>query len=110
MIDRSTTIWQSNQTQQLVAALLAIENSKVMQNFLRDVMTEKEIIEVSARLEAAKMLQKGAKYTNIVAKTKLSSRTVARISDWMKNGSGGYKTVLSQINEHHHHLPPARAE
>ena len=81
-----------------------------MQNFLRDVLTEKEIIEVSARLEAAKMLRAGAKYTNIVAATKLSSRTVARISDWLQNGTGGYDAALSVIDDHHAHIPPARAE
>ena len=70
-------------------------------------MTEKEIIEISSRLEAARMLQSGSKYVDIVAKTKLSSRTVARISDWMKNGCNGYAVVLGQTN-HHGHISPAR--
>ena len=78
-----------------------------MENFLRDVMTEKEIIEVSSRLEAARMLQAGNTYTDIVASTKLSSRTVARISDWMKNGCSGYAAALKEI--HHNHIAPARA-
>ena len=77
-----------------------------MQAFLRDVMTEKEIIELSARLEAAKMLSDGEKYTDIVATTKLSSRTVARISDWLRSGTGGYKDAIA----HHSHLWPARAD
>lgn len=110
MLDKSRTIWYTNQTQQFVTALVAIEDDKVMQNFLCDVMTEKEIIEISARLEAARLLQNGVTYTDIVKKTKLSSRTVARISDWMKNGSGGYKAVLNQLNAHHTHIPPASAE
>jgi TrpR-related protein YerC/YecD len=80
-----------------------------MQNFLRDVLTEKEITEISARLEAAKMLSEGQKYMEITQKTKLSSRTVARISDWMKNGCGGYGIVINQLN-HHQHISPARAD
>ena len=79
-----------------------------MQNFLRDVMTEKEIIEISARFEAAKMLSEGRKYTEIVTLTKLSSRTVARISEWLQNGCDGYRAALKTV--HHDHLSPARAD
>ncbi len=94
----STRIWESPTTLQLSQTLATINEAKTMQNFLRDVMTEKEIIEISARLEAARMLQKGARYTDIIEKTKLSSRTVARISDWLQNGYGGYKAALIHHN------------
>jgi TrpR-related protein YerC/YecD len=80
-----------------------------MQNFLRDVMSEKEIIEISSRLEAARMLQAGKKYIEIIEKTKLSSRTIARISDWIQNGQGGYEAALKVINTHHSHISPVRA-
>jgi len=96
--------------QQLVEALLVIDKATDMQNFLRDVMTEKEIIEISARLEAARMLKAGAKYIEITERTKLSSRTVARISDWLQNGCNGYQAVLKTINAHHSHISPASAE
>lgn len=95
--------------QQLVGVLSYINDAKTMQSFLSDVMTEKEISEVSARFEAAKMLRDGVKYTDIVAATKLSSRTVARISDWLQNGAGGYDAALELIDAHHAHIPPARA-
>jgi|GEM_PF-317656 TrpR-related protein YerC/YecD len=107
MLKQVSSVLQTEQAKQLASALVAIDDVKTMQNFLRDVMTEKEITEVGARLEAAKMLQSGAKYTEIIAKTKLSSRTVARISDWMQNGMGGYEAVLK--TEHHSHILPARA-
>lgn len=81
-----------------------------MQAFLRDVMTEKEILDISSRLEAARMLSAGEKYTTISKQTKLSSRTIARISDWMQNGKGGYKTAISLLGSHHAHTPPAHAE
>lgn len=101
-------IWQNKSTQQLAGVLTAISDKQTMQNFLRDVMTEKEIVEISSRLEAAKMLQDGEKYTDIVAKTKLSSRTVARISDWLQNGCNGYEAAISSI--HHDHMSPARTD
>lgn len=110
MSNNKTTIWKKESPRQLAEALLCIDNSTDMQNFLRDVMTEKEIIETSSRLEAARMLQAGNKYSDIVAKTKLSSRTVARISDWLKNGCNGYQIVLKDISTHQNHIPPVRAE
>lgn len=101
-------IWKDEKAQQLVEALLSIPDKSTLQNFLRDVMTEKEIIEISARLQAARMLTDGKKYTEIVATTKLSSRTVARISDWLKNGCNGYQAALKTV--HHDHTLPARAD
>lgn len=103
-----STVWKDTKSQRLAEALVSIQDNLTMQNFLRDVMTEKEIIEISARLEAAKMLSEGKKYTEIVAKTKLSSRTVARISEWLQNGCNGYQVALDAV--HHDHLSPARAD
>lgn len=103
-----STVWKDTKSQQLAEALVSIQDNLTMQNFLRDVMTEKEIIEISARFEAAKMLSEGKKYTEIVTATKLSSRTVARISEWLQNGCNGYQAVLKTV--HHDHLSPARAD
>lgn len=103
-------IWKNQYPQQLAQVLASIEDEATMRAFLRDVLTEKEIIEISARLQAARMLQAGATYASITSATKLSSRTVARISDWLQNGAGGYKTALKVIGTHPAHIPPASAE
>lgn len=103
-------LWQEESAAQLAQVLIAIDNKVDMQNFLRDVMTEKEIIEISARFKAAQMLTQGATYANIVKTTKLSSRTVARISDWLQNGTGGYKNALQIATSQHSHISPVRAE
>lgn len=108
MSQNTKNIWNDEKAQQLVEALISISDKFTMQNFLRDVMTEKEISEISARLEAARMLTDGKKYTEIVAKTKLSSRTVARISDWLRNGCNGYEAALKAV--HHDHISPARVD
>jgi TrpR-related protein YerC/YecD len=110
MTANNEEIWKDVKTRQFAEVLLSIASLSDMQGFLRDVMTEKELVEISSRLEAAKMLKAGKKYTDIVAETKLSSRTVARISDWLQNGTGGYLTALESIEAHHAHIPPARAE
>ncbi|MFZ1248882.1 MAG: YerC/YecD family TrpR-related protein [Candidatus Saccharimonadales bacterium] len=98
------TIMENGLAQQLAESLASISDVSSMQAFLRDVMTEKEVAEISARLEAARMLAGGASYASIIKRTKLSSRTVARISDWLQNGAGGYKAVIETM--HHTHLSP----
>lgn len=102
-------VWQDSNAQQFAGVLADIGDVQSMKNFLRDVMTEKEIIEISSRLEAAKMLKAGVKYTTIAEETKLSSRTIARISEWLKNGCKGYDEALTLVNQHHTHIPPVSA-
>ncbi len=102
MIKSPERVWKSETAKQFAGALTSISEVKDMQNFLRDAMTEKEIIEISSRLEAARLLKDGARYIEVINKTQLSSRTVARISDWLQNGCGGYQKVLSPA--HHTHL------
>jgi TrpR-related protein YerC/YecD len=98
------SVMEEAMAQQFAEALAAISDTRQMQLFLRDVMTEKEIIETSARFEAAKMLADGASYSDIISRTKLSSRTVARISDWLQNGTGGYSAVIA--GSHRSHISP----
>lgn len=107
MLINVNKVWNSDAANDLVDTLIGLRNKTEMKKFIRDVMTENEIIEVSSRLQAAKMLSNGEKYTDIIARTKLSSRTIARISEWMKQGCGGYELV---IKRHHNHILPARAE
>jgi TrpR-related protein YerC/YecD len=110
MQQSATSVWETTTARQLSGVLADIDNVQMMQNFLRDVMTEKEIIEISSRLEAARMLKQGKRYTEIIEQTKLSSRTIARISDWMQNGQSGYESALSIIETRHAHMSPDRAE
>ena len=107
-MSRSEIIFDSPQAQQLVLVLSEMKNNSDIENFLRDVLTEKEITEISARLEAARLLSTKEKYTAISEQTKLSSRTIARISEWLQNGTNGYKAAFSIIEKHHKHIPPVR--
>jgi uncharacterized protein YerC len=46
------------------------------------------------------MLNEKINYDRVILKTNLSSRTVARISNWLKNGCGGYKEAIKILNNH----------
>lgn len=92
-------VWENEQAVILAKVLTQINDLDVMKNFMRDVMTDKEVAELSSRFKAAKMLIQGEKYAKIVEETKLSSRTVARISDWLKNGAGGYRQAVESVQD-----------
>ena len=102
------TKWNNKNTEDLLVAILALENKKEAVKFLRDLLTEKEIIEFSKRWKAAKMLNEKISYINIEKETGLSSRTIARISKWLNNGMNGYKLVLKRINNHHNLNPSGK--
>lgn len=89
--------WSTKKNTQLVKAILALESEKEAENFLRDLMTKKEVEEFANRLEAAKLLSNNVQYNAIIEGTGLSSTTIARISKWLKGSLGGYRLVLSRL-------------
>lgn len=106
-MNNQARIWSKPNAAQLCKVLAALSNVRDMEKFLTDILTEKEITEISARLEAARLLRAGATYVQIVEQTGLSSRTVARISSWLRQGAQGYDLVLRSIASHHEHILPA---
>lgn len=79
-----------------------MRNKDETKKFLRDLLTEDEILEFSARWQAARLLNDKVSYTTIRGKTGLSPRTIARISLWLNKGMGGYKLIISRLGLHHH--------
>lgn len=94
--------WNTKENLQLVDAFISIDDKSKMEAFLRDLMTEGEIIEFSKRLEAARLLSRDTQYLAITDSTGLSSTTVARIAKWLKGPLGGYRFALANISKHHH--------
>lgn len=89
------------QIDRLVVALRAIRTGPELKKFLRDLLTEEEILEFSKRWQAARMLWQRVPYAEIVEATGLSSTTVARVAKWLKGGTGGYRLVLGRLGFHH---------
>lgn len=78
----------------LQKAFLKLKTSKQVFNFLRDLLTEDEIIEFSLRLEIATRLYKWQNYKEIEKSTWASSTTIARVAKFLKGEFGGYKNIL----------------
>ncbi len=89
--------WNNSKTDDLTQAILALKTKDEVKRFLRDLMTEPEIIEFSKRWKAAQMLNNNISYAEIVKETGLSSTTIARVSQWLKKGMGGYRLIISRI-------------
>ncbi len=98
--------WDNEKSESLFKAVLALKNINEAKRFFRDLLTEAEIEEFSNRWLAAQMLRDKVPYTVINNRTGLSSTTIARISDWLQNGMGGYKLMLNRISNHHHNSLP----
>lgn len=94
--------WENQKTEDLIEAILALKKSKEAKMFLRDLLTEKELLELGNRWKAVRMLAEKISYIRIIEETGLSSTTVARISRWMKEGLGGYDLMLRRITKNHH--------
>ncbi len=98
--------WITPDTNNLFKAILSLKNVKEAQRFFRDLLTEEEIREFSARWKVAQMLSKNASYSRIEKETGMSSTTIARISKWLNNGCNGYQLMLQRL--HNSHLPTTR--
>jgi len=94
---------ETNSINELINAIVLLQNKNEAEQFLRDLLTKQEIIEFGKRFEAAIMLNKKISYIEIEKITGLSSTTIARISKWLKRGCGGYKLIINRI--HHTNTP-----
>lgn len=90
--------WNSKENKKLIRAILILETPQEVRDFLRDILTEKEISETAKRLQAAEMLLQNIPYSVIEKETGFSSTTVARVSKWLNTGEGGYKNILGKIH------------
>lgn len=81
----------------LYRSLVSIDNVEDCRSFMEDICTASEILEMSRRLKAAKMLSEGIIYADIAAQTGLSTATISRVNHCLKYGSDGYLKVLDRM-------------
>jgi TrpR-related protein YerC/YecD len=78
----------------LAKVFLKLKTEQEVANFLRDLLTIKELGEFANRLEMAKLLKQGMSYKAIAKKLKVSTTTVTRTAHWLFHGCGGYEKVI----------------
>ena len=70
-----------------------------VKEFFKDLLTLSEVVMISRRLQAARMLLDGATHDEISRKIKMGVATVAQVEKWLNNGFGGYKKVIRRYKK-----------
>lgn len=86
------------ETERLAKAFLSLGDIDECCVFFGDLFTAKEIEELSSRLEVARLLKLGTNYIDIAAKTGASTATISRVSKCLAGTGGGYRMVLSRLD------------
>lgn len=86
-------------TDRLVQAFLKLKTEEECYDFLDDLCTVKEILDMSQRLEVAFMLSDKNNYQQIAKKSGASTATISRVNKCYMYGNDGYKTVISRMKE-----------
>ena len=81
----------------LSEALLCLETSQEMKQFLEDLCTPAEIEAMVDRWRVAQLVDQGYSYRDIRDITEVSVTTIGRVARFMEMGTGGYRTVLDRI-------------
>ena len=87
---------QQDPKQGLAEAFLSLKNIEECYAFFSDLFTAKEIEELSARLQVAKLLHDRVNYIEIGEMTGASTATISRVSKCLTGSAGGYRMVISR--------------
>lgn len=89
--------FHSKYTDKFIEAVLNLNTKDDAYNFFEDICTIKEIQDMSKRLEAAKLLDKGLNYQEVIKKIGISSATLSRVNKALNYGTGGYKKIIKKL-------------
>ena len=87
------------QTDMLVKAILSLETEEECYRLMEDLLTMREIRDLSQRLEVALLLRDKVTYNEIVDRTGVSTATIGRVNRALSYGTGGYAAILDKITE-----------
>jgi len=82
-----------------IDALTSLKSKKEMAEFLKDLLSEQEVIMFARRLQIAELLQEGLTYDDIREEMKVGHTTVAKVQTWLKLYGDGYRTVIKRIDK-----------
>ncbi len=83
----------------LFQAILTLENEAECRAFWADLCTVREQRDMVQRLQVARLLRQGIKYSVISREIGVSSATISRVSRCLSGTRGGYAGILSRLEE-----------
>jgi TrpR family trp operon transcriptional repressor len=81
----------------LKAFMVAGKDKALLDAFLEDLLTQKELQEIPVRWEIIRRLQKGDVHKNIAKELKVGIATVTRGANELKDKNGGFIKVLKKL-------------
>jgi TrpR-related protein YerC/YecD len=89
--------WRTTEVDELIDAILRLEDADEAAAFLRDLCTLGELRDLSQRWAVVRRLEAGEHYAAISRETGASTATITRIASWLNHGEGGYRTALERL-------------
>jgi len=87
-----TTLTQAEEL--LVDSILKLKKRSDLKDFLTDLLTPEEMLDLGQRLRIAKLILKGKTYEYITEKVSVSTTTVSKVAQALKHGEGGLEKAL----------------
>ena len=81
----------------LVRALLSLRDEEECRQLLEDLLTARELLDLSQRILVASLLEEGLVYSEIARRTGASSATISRVNRCYAYGAGGYSAVVPRL-------------
>lgn len=91
--------WHTEATDRLIKAIARVKTEEECYALMEDLCTIKEIIDISQRLEVARLLDQNKNYLEITKQTGVSTATISRVNKCLEYGSGGYKLAINKLSE-----------
>ena len=82
----------------LAEAVLSLRTQDEVRRFLRDLCTLPELEALTHRWQTVKLLEQRVPYLEIAERVPTSTATVTRVAQWLRNGTGGYRTALQRMH------------
>ncbi len=77
-------------TQLLIDSFFKIKTKKNLTNFIEDLFSPEETLDLAQRLKIAKLILDGKTYEEIAAEIPVSTSTISKIGQVIKFGKGGF--------------------
>lgn len=81
----------------LCRALLSVEGEEECRALLEDLLTIKELQDLTQRMAVARLLWQGKGYQEIRDQVSVSTTTISRVSRALRYGAGGYRLALERL-------------
>lgn len=95
-------IFEHPNTRLLIRALMSVESEEECRALLEDLLTTKEVLDISQRMAVAWHLDENVSTVKIAEITGASPATISRVNRCYQYGAGGYPAVLQRLKGAEH--------